>query len=273
MRGFFLYFVGIFQPPKILNMPDSQQLIYLPSLNLLEADYNPRLLTNKEAYDLTASLLLFGMVDGLVVNQHPQRNHVIVGGHQRRRLANKIFAEGVQAGHYIDEMGNQQLYPADHPLEGQPMVHAPGYVVPGCGLSDAGTLLIPCQPVCLPLGREKELNLRLNKNGGRFDFDVLANNFDNAMLFDVGFTPFELGLGGPAAEPTEKVKDLGEAAEPAPSDGSVPLYAPFIRIEFNNVSDLQAVEADLQEVLDRLLEDNPVVLQVNLGMRKHEEAA
>ena len=35
--------------------------------------------------------------------------------------------------------------------------------------------------------REKELNLRLNKNGGAFDADMLAS-FDSGMLSDVGFS-------------------------------------------------------------------------------------
>ena len=38
---------------------------------------------------------------------------------------------------------------------------------------------------------EKELNLRLNRNLGQWDFDMLAN-FDEAMLKDVGFDSKEL---------------------------------------------------------------------------------
>ena len=39
--------------------------------------------------------------------------------------------------------------------------------------------------------REKELNIRLNKNTGSFDWDLLAN-FDEAFLKDVGFSSEEL---------------------------------------------------------------------------------
>ncbi len=42
-------------------------------------------------------------------------------------------------------------------------------------------------------GEEKELNLRLNKNLGAWDFDLLGN-FDEQMLKDVGFIDFDLGL-------------------------------------------------------------------------------
>mgnify|MGYP003132696934 CR=1 FL=1 len=41
---------------------------------------------------------------------------------------------------------------------------------------------------------EKELNVRLNKNNGEFDFDLLANNFDIDELVDWGFKHIELGL-------------------------------------------------------------------------------
>lgn len=244
-------------------MQPAQPLLYLPSLNLLEADYNPRLLTDKDGYDLTASLLLYGMVDALVVNQHPTRNSVIIGGHQRRRLANKIYAEGVAADMFIDTEGQPMRYPETHPLEGQPMCHPAGYVVPGCGLSEAGGLTVPCWPVSLDLQREKELNLRLNKNGGRWDMDILANQFDVSTLFEVGFTPFELGERRDIDQP-DKVKELAGTEPPAPT-GELPTYSPYIRVEFATVTDLQQVEAELQEVLDRLLQDNPVRLQVNLG--------
>jgi hypothetical protein len=39
--------------------------------------------------------------------------------------------------------------------------------------------------------KEKELNLRLNKNTGQWDFDTLAN-LDEEMLIGVGFSPAEL---------------------------------------------------------------------------------
>ncbi|MGB9615591.1 MAG: hypothetical protein ACPL3B_08820, partial [Fervidobacterium sp.] len=39
--------------------------------------------------------------------------------------------------------------------------------------------------------KEQELNLRLNKNTGEWDWDLLAN-FDEEMLLDVGFTELEV---------------------------------------------------------------------------------
>jgi DNA modification methylase len=40
----------------------------------------------------------------------------------------------------------------------------------------------------------EELNIRLNKNTGDWDFDTLANNFEVGDLTDWGFTEMELGL-------------------------------------------------------------------------------
>ncbi|KKR21562.1 MAG: (Cytosine-5-)-methyltransferase protein [Parcubacteria group bacterium GW2011_GWE2_39_37] len=42
------------------------------------------------------------------------------------------------------------------------------------------------------LNKEKELNLRLNKNTGSWDIDLLKN-FDTELLLDIGFTDVDLG--------------------------------------------------------------------------------
>lgn len=53
--------------------------------------------------------------------------------------------------------------------------------------SELGNKTIPCVEVKLALEKEKELNIRLNKNGGQWDWDLLANNFDSEDLIDWGF--------------------------------------------------------------------------------------
>jgi DNA modification methylase len=60
----------------------------------------------------------------------------------------------------------------------------------------------PCIEVDLPLEREKELNVRLNKNTGEFDFDLLANHFEVDDLVDWGFDESEFGMD---------VEEIGEA--------------------------------------------------------------
>lgn len=112
---------------------------------LLEAEYNPRQLTEKQYDDLTASIKKFGFVDPIIVNKHPDRDNVVVGGHQRLKVAKLLNYKKV-----------------------------------------------PCVEVKLTEEEERELNVRLNKNHGEWDWDALANNFDNGELIDWGFTEDDL---------------------------------------------------------------------------------
>ena len=52
---------------------------------------------------------------------------------------------------------------------------------------DLGNTTIPCIELDLSPEKEKELNIRLNKNTGEFDFDMLANYFEQDDLADWGF--------------------------------------------------------------------------------------
>ena len=109
------------------------------------AEYNPRQLTKDQYTQLKDSLTRFGMVDPLIVNKHKSRKNILVGGHQRLKIAK--------------EMGMDK---------------------------------IPCVEVDLPLDQEKELNIRLNKNVGEWDYDSLANYFDVSELMEWGFSNDEL---------------------------------------------------------------------------------
>ena len=51
---------------------------------------------------------------------------------------------------------------------------------------------VPCVEIDLTYDKEKELNVRLNKNTGSWDFDILANTFDIDELIDFGFDEKEL---------------------------------------------------------------------------------
>tara|TARA_R100001440_G_scaffold7522_2_gene14725 strand:+ start:2912 stop:3415 length:504 start_codon:yes stop_codon:yes gene_type:complete len=53
---------------------------------------------------------------------------------------------------------------------------------------------IACIIINLNKEQEKELNIRLNKNTGDFDIDILANEFDIDNLVDWGFKHIDLGL-------------------------------------------------------------------------------
>lgn len=114
---------------------------------LLDAEYNPRAMTEKEALDLANSMDEFDIVEPLVVNNAPERMNIIIGGHRRKDIAK-----------------------------------AKGYKE------------VPVVYINIPdIEKERELNLRLNKNVGHWDWGQLAN-FDPAMLMGVGFDPNELDL-------------------------------------------------------------------------------
>jgi DNA modification methylase len=59
----------------------------------------------------------------------------------------------------------------------------------------------------------EELNIRLNKNTGSWDFDVLANEFELDDLLDWGFDKQELDLDLWAGEPPEDVEPQIDKAE------------------------------------------------------------
>lgn len=59
--------------------------IKLKIADLKEAEYNPREATTEDMAGIRASLDEFGQVVPIVVNRHPKRMNVIVGGHQRVR--------------------------------------------------------------------------------------------------------------------------------------------------------------------------------------------
>jgi len=55
-----------------------------------------------------------------------------------------------------------------------------------------GNETIPTVEVDLALDMERELNVRLNKNSGEWDYDILNNNFDKDELLEFGFEETEL---------------------------------------------------------------------------------
>lgn len=66
---------------------------------------------------------------------------------------------------------------------------------------------VPAVFVNLSLEEEKELNVRLNKNQGDWDFTVLKDNFTEDMLIDWGFNENEL------SEQFKEIQKLAEEAE------------------------------------------------------------
>lgn len=116
---------------------------------LIEAEYNPRQITDKKFGELKDSLKRFGFVDPILVNMHPDRQNIIIGGHMRTKAAESL-----------------------------------------------GFTEVPCVELNLTYEQEKELNIRLNKSGGSFDMDALANYFDASELVEYGFDEYEFGMTG-----------------------------------------------------------------------------
>ena len=87
------------------------------------------------------------MAEPIVVNSNPDREGIVIGGHQRLRAC-----------------------------------------------MDLGIKEVPCFLVNLEEKDERELNIRLNRNHGEFDFDALANHFDAGDLLDWGMSARELEL-------------------------------------------------------------------------------
>ena len=118
--------------------------------DLIFAEYNPRELTKDQHQDLKDSITRFGFVDPLIVNTHKERKNILVGGHQRLKIAKELsYSE------------------------------------------------VPCVEIELTPEKEKELNVRLNKNTGQWDWDSLANYFDAGELLKWGFTEDELQFTEP----------------------------------------------------------------------------
>lgn len=112
---------------------------------LIPATYNPRKLTPKQYENLKQSLDRFGFAEPVIINTHPKRKNIIVGGHQR-----------VKVWH---EMGNKT---------------------------------VPCVEVNLTEAKERELNVRLNKNTGEWDWELLDEYYEKDDLIEWGFTSEEI---------------------------------------------------------------------------------
>lgn len=57
---------------------------------------------------------------------------------------------------------------------------------------ELGNKTIPANQLNLSIEKEKELNIRLNKNVGSWDYDIMANYFEVEELTDWGFTEKEV---------------------------------------------------------------------------------
>jgi len=142
--------------------------------DLIFAEYNPRELTKDQHQDLKDSITRFGLVDPLIVNIHKERKNILVGGHQRLRIAKEL-----------------------------------------------GYKSVSCVEVELTPEKEKELNVRLNKNTGQWDWDALANHFDVGELLEWGFSEDELQFTEPDVQGLTDDDDVPEVEEAITKQGDL----------------------------------------------------
>ena len=105
---------------------------------------------------------------------------------------------------------------------------------------DMGHKVIDTTEEKLTLKLEKELNLRLNKNHGHFNWDVLANNYDVNDLIGYGFDETEIyGI-----EHIKETKDI-------PDKGKI-RFSDELLLEHNYVVLVFDNELDWQVAVDKL---------------------
>ena len=113
---------------------------------------------------------------------------------------------------------------------------------------------IPCVYVDLNIEKEKELNIRLNKNQGEFDFKLLEKNFNHDKLVNWGFSPFQFDEVHFVDDPDAIIENNTDFSNPIKSDEAVMLEIPMspfnkkeIMLEINkykqnkNISNGQAI--------------------------------
>ena len=104
---------------------------------------------------------------------------------------------------------------------------------------EMGNLTIPVAYINIPdLEKERELNLRLNKNLGHWDWDKLAN-FERAILEKVGFSKFELS----------EIFDLLISKEQATAEAEV--NEKQMILTFPDCDQMDLAEKVLREYLDK----------------------
>lgn len=145
----------------------------IKSVNLRDlraAEYNPRKISEKQLDGVIESLKEFGLLSPLIVNENPERNNIIIGGHQRAKAWERLGNEKIDVV-YLD----------------------------------------------LSYKQERRLNLKLNKTGGEWDFDLLKEWFTADELSDCGFEDHEIVFDNET-----NFVDLSADQEPKPKKLSIP---------------------------------------------------
>lgn len=128
-------------------MTSSTPQLHVQHININElktSEFNPRTWSDHQLAKLRESIEKFGVVDPLIINIHPSRKNIVIGGNMRLEV--------------LRELGYSE---------------------------------VPVVELHLTERKEHELNLRLNKTGGDWDYSLLKE-FGEDLLVDVGFASEEL---------------------------------------------------------------------------------
>lgn len=172
---------------------------------------NPRKITSEDFKLLGDSLKEFGDLSGVVLNQ---RTGELVGGNQRTNFF-KGDPEAVKI-----EVTEEFTPPTDTGTV------ALGYVVyKGEKYS--------FRKVDWDEAKEARANILANKVGGTWDFDMLANAFDQEMLLESGWKSFELGFSSRGDDEGNREQDQSELPDSMKSylDGNIRQLSLFFSVE------------------------------------------
>lgn len=101
---------------------------------------------------------------------------------------------------------------------------------------------VPVVEVSLDKEREKELNVRLNRNTGQWDWSLLRDNFEKNELINFGFEEAEVDFT------TGDPNDFWEQAEPSKQPEEEPQHT--ITLSYNDPEEKEETERKLLEVAD-----------------------
>ena len=74
---------------------EQKKIVYRKPSDLIAAEYNPRKLSDDQFAAIADSIKRFGFIDPVIVNKHPDRMDILVGGHQRLKVARSLELETV----------------------------------------------------------------------------------------------------------------------------------------------------------------------------------
>ena len=167
---------------------------------------NPRRITDKQIGDLRDSLHDLGDLSGIV---HDLNSDEIIGGNQRSNVFN------------INHCEIELTHEADEPDEQGTVAH--GFVVwKGKRYAYRQVRWTPEQSA--------EANIKANKLGGNWDWDILADQWDFDVLIDCGFNEDEL-LGLDFGN-TPEFQPVGEDEQPQ-LDQKSPIECPHCGESFS----------------------------------------